>query len=63
MSINSMVLRIGQTLGPVVAALFYIQQSLQPVFLLSAGIALLMIIIVWVLVRDLDNNNQSSPNI
>ncbi len=54
MSINSMVLRIGQTLGPVVAALFYIQQSLQPVFLLSAGIALLMIIIVWLLVGDID---------
>jgi len=54
MSINSMVLRIGQTLGPVIAALFYIQHSLQPVFLLSAGIALLMICIIWILVGDLD---------
>ena len=54
MSINSMVLRIGQTLGPIVAALFYIQQSLQPVFLLSAGIAFLMILCVWILVGDLD---------
>lgn len=54
MSINSMVLRIGQTLGPVVAALFYIQQNLHLVFLLSAGIALLMIIIVWILVKDID---------
>ncbi len=54
MSINSMVLRIGQTLGPVVAALFYIQQNLQPVFLLSAGIAFLMILCVWILVGDLD---------
>ena len=54
MSINSMVLRIGQTLGPIVAALFYINQSLQPVFLLSAGLAFLMIIIVWILVGNLD---------
>jgi len=38
MSLNGMVLRIGQTLGPVLAALFYINKSLQPVFLLNAVI-------------------------
>jgi len=54
MSVNSMVLRIGQTLGPIVAALFYINQNIQPVFLLSAIIALLMIVIIKTMVGKID---------
>ncbi len=54
MSVNSMVLRIGQTLGPIVAALFYINQSIQPVFLLSAIIPLLMIVIIKTMVGELE---------
>ena len=54
MSVNSMVLRIGQTLGPIVAALFYINQSIQPVFWLSAIMALLMIVIIKTMVGELE---------
>lgn len=54
MSVNGMVLRIGQTLGPVVAALLYINQNIQPVFWLSAIIALLMIVIIKTMVGDLE---------
>jgi MFS family permease len=54
MSVNSMVLRIGQTLGPIVAALFYINQNIQPVFLLSSIIALLMIVIIKTMVGKID---------
>ena len=54
MSVNSLVLRIGQTLGPIVAALFYINQNIQSVFLLSAIIALVMIVIIKTLVGKID---------
>jgi ACDE family multidrug resistance protein len=60
MSINSMVLRIGQTIGPVAASLFYINQSLQLVFLLTAIIALLMIIIIKTMVGKLEDKEDSS---
>ena len=54
MSVNSMVLRIGQTLGPIVAALFYINQNIQPVLWLSAIIPLIMIIIIKTMVGELE---------
>ena len=54
MSVNGMVLRIGQTLGPIVAALFYINQNIQPVFWLSSIIAILMIITVKIMVGKPD---------
>lgn len=60
MSINSMVLRIGQTIGPVAASLFYINQSLQLVFLLTAIIALLMIIIIKTMVGKLEDKEDNS---
>lgn len=56
MSINGMVLRIGQTLGPMVAALFYINGDIRPVFWAAAGVAGLMILVVKTLVGDLDAN-------
>ena len=54
MSVNSLVLRIGQTLGPIVAALFYINQNIQSVFLLSTIIALVMIVIIKTMVGKID---------
>lgn len=54
MSVNSMVLRIGQTLGPIVAALFYFNHELGYVYLLTAGIALLMIVVVKTMVGKLE---------
>ncbi|MFC1785144.1 MFS transporter [Candidatus Neomarinimicrobiota bacterium] len=54
MSVNSTVLRIGQTLGPIVVALFYINQNIQSVFLLSAIIALVMIVIIKTLVGKIE---------
>lgn len=54
MALNGMVLRIGQTLGPVLAALFYINKSLRPVFLLNAVIALMIIVILKTVVGKLE---------
>lgn len=51
MSLNSMVLRIGQTLGPLVAALFYIHHDIRPVFWAMAVIALLMMAILKLMVE------------
>lgn len=58
MSINSMVLRIGQTIGPVAASLFYINESLKPVFLLTAAIALLMVLIIKTMVGKLEDQKE-----
>jgi ACDE family multidrug resistance protein len=43
MSINSMVLRIGQSLGPVTISLFFIAGEFKWVFLAAAGFALLIL--------------------
>jgi MFS transporter, ACDE family, multidrug resistance protein len=50
MSLNGMVLRIGQTLGPVMAALFYFNHNLQPVYLFSAVFAFMIVIIIRTMV-------------
>jgi ACDE family multidrug resistance protein len=50
MSLNGMVLRIGQTLGPVAAALFYINHNLKLVYIFSAVLAFSIIIIIRTLV-------------
>jgi ACDE family multidrug resistance protein len=42
MSINSMVLRIGQSLGPITIALFFIDKNYMYVFLAAAGFAILI---------------------
>ncbi len=56
MSINSMVLRIGQTLGPIVIGLFYTSGGLTWAFLSGAGVALGMLIIAILMVRSVKNN-------
>ncbi len=52
MSINGMVLRIGQTLGPIVAAIFYFNNQLYLVFMLTALIAILMAIVLKLMVGN-----------
>ncbi|MBN2340298.1 MAG: MFS transporter [Deltaproteobacteria bacterium] len=47
MSVNGMVLRIGQTLGPLVMGALFIWGNLEWVYLGGAGIALLMLLIWW----------------
>ncbi|MBN2415649.1 MFS transporter [bacterium] len=54
MAINSMVLRIGQTLGPMVIALFYAGGSVRTVYLLSAAIPLVMLAVLILLVGPVD---------
>jgi len=51
MSFNSMVLRIGQTLGPLVVGIFYSIGGLQGAFLTGVGVAVIMFLVISVLVR------------
>jgi len=59
MSINSMVLRIGQTLGPVSVALFYNLGGLRSSFLTGATVALVMIIISSFLTTEINQSDIS----
>ena len=59
MSINSMVLRIGQTLGPVSVALFYNLGGLRSSFLTGATVALVMIIISNFLTTEINQSDIS----
>jgi MFS family permease len=52
MAFNSMVLRIGQTLGPLLIGLFYDLNGLRTTFFAGAGVAVIMYIISLVLVKD-----------
>jgi len=45
MSINSMVLRLGQSLGPITISIFFIANEFRWVFLAAAGFAILILII------------------
>ncbi len=54
MSLNGMVLRIGQTIGPIIVALFYINESLTTVFLLAAILPIVMIVIIKTMVGKLE---------
>lgn len=51
MSFNSMVLRIGQTLGPLVVGIFYGVAGLQGAFLTGVAVAVVMFFVIAVLVR------------
>jgi MFS transporter, ACDE family, multidrug resistance protein len=51
MSINSMILRLGQTIGPVLIALFYFFNGTEGAFLGGALVALIMMIIAFFMVR------------
>jgi MFS family permease len=52
MAVNSMVLRIGQTLGPIIISLFYILDGIDATFFAGAGVALIMILVVYLMVRE-----------
>lgn len=57
MSVNSMVLRIGQTLGPLLVGLFYAMSGLKAAFMSGAIMALGMIIIVVIMVHVPNNKS------
>lgn len=57
MSLNSMVLRIGQTLGPLIIGFFYLPQNLKPVFWAAASVALLMIVILLAVIGNIESDN------
>jgi len=52
MSLNGMVLRLGQTLGPVVIGLFFASRGMPGAFYAGSGFALLMFLIALILIRD-----------
>jgi len=51
MSINSMVLRIGQTIGPLFIGIFYTIGGINVAFFGAAAVALSMLIITIILVK------------
>jgi ACDE family multidrug resistance protein len=51
MSVNSMVLRIGQTIGPLLIGVFYSIGSLQASFIAGAVVAMLMFGVVFAMVK------------
>lgn len=58
MSVNSMVLRIGQTTGPLLIGVFYAIGSLQASFIAGAVVALIMFGVIAGMVK---NANESRP--
>jgi len=56
MSINGMVLRIGQTLGPMFAGLFYIIGGIQFAFYGGAFLSVLMILVVLFTLREKESS-------
>ena len=51
MSLNGMVLRLGQTLGPVLMGLIYVAWGIEATFYSGAGFALIMIILVTLMIK------------
>jgi ACDE family multidrug resistance protein len=51
MSLNGMVLRLGQTLGPLIMGLVYVLGGFESIFFLSAGLAAAMIPVAAMIVR------------
>ena len=56
MSVNSMVLRMGQTLGPLIVGIFYSLKGLGAAFGAGAGLALLMFLIIQFVFSTPTNN-------
>lgn len=56
MSLNGMVLRLGQTLGPVLMGLIYITWGVQFTFYAGAIFALVMIILVTIMIKGIRND-------
>ncbi len=51
MSANGMVLRMGQTLGPIVMGMFFVIGGLPATFFAGAGLALLMLVLIRYLIK------------
>jgi MFS family permease len=51
MALNGMVLRVGQTLGPVIMGLAFAVAGLPGVFAAAAGLAALTIFFAWSMIR------------
>ncbi len=51
MSINSMVLRLGQTVGPIFIGLFYLLGGVSIAFIGGAAVALFMLLISILMVK------------
>jgi MFS family permease len=60
MSFNSMVLRVGQTLGPLVVGIFYTLGNLTGAFAAGAGVAVVMIVVIRAMVNAAISKNTSS---
>ncbi|MGE5394414.1 MAG: MFS transporter [Candidatus Saccharibacteria bacterium] len=52
MSFNSMVLRIGQTMGPLIIGIFYAMGNLKGSFAAGAGVAMVMIGVIGMMVNN-----------
>lgn len=52
MSLNSMVLRAGQTFGPLMVGLIYVTSGLKATFLSGAALAFIMLIIIFSMVKS-----------
>jgi MFS family permease len=59
MSVNSMVLRIGQTIGPLLIGIFYAIGSLQASFIAGAVVALMMFGAIAGMVKDSNPKNKT----
>jgi len=59
MSLNSMVLRGGQTFGPLLVGLFYAISGLQGAFITGAALAFLMLVIIFAMVKSGVKNEQN----
>ncbi len=52
MSLNSMVLRAGQTFGPLMVGLIYVTSGLKATFLSGAAMAFIMLVIIFSMVKS-----------
>ncbi len=57
MSFNSMVLRIGQTIGPLLVGIFYTIGNLQGAFMAGASVALITLLVIAGMVRNIKPTN------
>jgi MFS family permease len=58
MSVNSMVLRIGQTIGPLLIGVFYAIGSLQGSFIAGAVVAMMMFLTIAGMVKGADGKEE-----
>jgi len=57
MSVNGMVLRIGQTLGPIFIGIFYAFANIKGAFYASSGVALFVFILIFFMLNKVDTKH------